>query len=192
MGSTLPQEVGDLFETVLQDAHRGDLSQVKENSTLGSIKILELKEIHRMLCEDTEALGEGTVEAKIHLDQSSLQLQNLLYEKHHYEKEIEACTSFRSAFPEEKLELSGLAEFAADPQATDLQTDDPHQLMLNRLKHELALRQAKMKELEELKAKRDALAADVAQKRSALVGLDAELGRLRTSAQRVRTQYGVP
>ena len=37
----------------------------------------------------------STAEAKAQFDAAELQLQNLLYEKEHYLKEIKACRSFR-------------------------------------------------------------------------------------------------
>lgn len=188
----LPQSLGAIFNRLLENAQTGGALQIKESATHGALKILELKSVHRLLCESTEALREGTVDAKTHLDQASLHLQNLIYEKHHYEKEIASCTSFRSAYSDEKLELLAADEFAADPQAAELQTDDPHALMLNRLEHELTLRQTKLKELEALKQKRDALAADVAQRRSMLSGLEAEVGRLLAMARKGAKQYGVP
>jgi hypothetical protein len=40
---------------------------------------------------------EATAEAKAQFDNAELALQNLLYEKGHYLKEIRACQSFRSA-----------------------------------------------------------------------------------------------
>lgn len=36
------------------------------------------------------------------LDQSSLVLQNLLYERQHYEKEIASCRTWRSAYSDEQ------------------------------------------------------------------------------------------
>ena len=48
-----------------------------------------------------------------------------------------------------------------------------------------------MKELDAIKARRDALAAEVAQKRSAVGGLEAEVGRLRAVTQKVQQQFGI-
>lgn len=42
---------------------------------------------------------ESTADAKAQFDNAELSLQNLLYEKDHYLKEIRACQSFRCAFP---------------------------------------------------------------------------------------------
>lgn len=69
----------------------------------GVLRLLKLKAAHRALCEATEALREATGDAKSRLDQSSLQLQNLLYEKQHYEREIASCRAFRSAYTEQQV-----------------------------------------------------------------------------------------
>ena len=201
-GQDVPQALDDLFTQILHlrelnaDASSEDYQSL---ITAGAVHILELKSIHRGMCENTEALREATSDAKIHLDQSSLQLQSLLYEKHHYEKEIQSCTAFRSAYPDAQLELIPAEEYAA-LQATDSMMDgdeegpsskDPHQQMLDRLQHELISRQEALKHLEALKEKRDGLAAEVAQKRSSLANLDGEVAKLRTSAQRVRKSYNI-
>ena len=190
MAAQLPQALGGMFDELLFAKQEKDAAALQQAFMAGAVKILELKEAHRVMCEATEALRQGNVDDKTHLDQSSLQLQNLLYEKHHYEREIASCTSFRSAFPDEQLELVPVEAFLADPAAPDTPADDAHTLTLNRLEHELALRQAKLKDLDALKARRDALAADVARRRSALSGLEGDISRLRASAQRTQRQYG--
>ena len=195
----VPQALDDIFGKILHLKQDGSCSAEGLDAllTAGAAKILDLKSLHREMCENTEALRVATTDAKIQLDQSSLQLQSLLYEKQHYEKEIQACTSFRSAFPEQQLELLPVQDYlahAASSDAADQSVDgqqDPHQLMMDRLHHEVEFRQATVQELEALKAKRDAIAADVAQRRGSLSGLDAELAKLRASAQRIQKQYNV-
>ena len=44
---------------------------------------------------DIDQVREATAEAKAQFDSAELSLQNLLYEKGHYLKEIRACQSFR-------------------------------------------------------------------------------------------------
>jgi len=193
----VPQALGDLFSEILNLRGATDSKELQDRLNAGAVKILKLKAIHRAMCDSTESLREATADAKTQLDQSSLQLQSLLYEKHHYEKEIQSCTSFRSAYSDQQLELLPVEEFKSRAAASAMDEDEeqkeeePHQEMLNRLHHELEFREETVKELEALKAKRDGLAADVAQKRSSLAGLDAEISKLRTSAQRVQRHYGI-
>lgn len=77
----------------------------------GLVSILRLKKSHRMLCELVETLREQTAGVKSELDVSSLHLQNLLYQKNHYQREIQACRSYTSAYSDEELELVSEEEF---------------------------------------------------------------------------------
>lgn len=196
----VPQALGDLFTQILQLNGEASPDDYQSLITAGAVKILELKSVHRGMCESTETLREATSDAKVHLDQSSLQLQSLIYEKHHYEKEIQSCTSFRSAYPDAQLELIPLEEYIslshaddrmADGDEVPAATENPHQQMLDRLQHELVSREETVKQLEALKAKRDALAAEVAQRRSALANLDGDVAKLRTSAHRMQNTHSI-
>lgn len=184
--------------------HLGALLEARRDSSLpadpepafaaGAARVLELKAAHRRLCDATDTLREAAAEAKTQLDTSSLQLQNLLYERQHYEKEISSCRSWQSAFSDEQIALVPLEEFASHPLAAEgglSEESDPHQLMLNRLKHEVAYRQEHVKQLDAVKARRDALASDVAQKRSMVAGLEGEISKLLAAARAVQQQYAI-
>ncbi|KAJ3505947.1 hypothetical protein NLJ89_g7146 [Agrocybe chaxingu] len=97
-----------------------------------------LKSLYRAANAATRARKEETAAARLEMDQSHLTLQNLLYEKRHLEREIEKCRQFASIYQD--VPLYTLEEFnrLAPPEA---QTDNEHQLMLNRLSFELAERQ---------------------------------------------------
>ncbi|EFN59280.1 hypothetical protein CHLNCDRAFT_137610 [Chlorella variabilis] len=189
--SEAPLAVGEFFDALVRarrdEALPDDPQQVFSS---GACKLLELKAAHRRLCENTDALREAASEAKSQLDDSSLQLQNLLYERQHYEKEIGSCRGWRSAYSDEQIALVPLEEFAA--LCGELAAEeDPHKLMLNRLAHEVSYRRQFLKKLEGIKAQRDALAADVAQKRSTVAGLEGEVGKLLATAQAVQQQYAI-
>lgn len=107
-----PQDAGTplaAFLTELLGARReGPLPEEAGAAfTLGAQRVLELKAAHRALCESTDTAREAAAEAKVALDQSSLQLQNLLYEKGHYEKEVSSCRGWRSAYSDEQVRLGG-------------------------------------------------------------------------------------
>ena len=99
-------ELGDFFAALL-DAKRGDAlppgEPLQHLFASGAVRVLELKAAHRRLCESAEALREATSEAKSQLDAGALQLQNLLYEQQHYEKEIKGCRAFRSAYTDAQV-----------------------------------------------------------------------------------------
>lgn len=93
------------FTDLLAAKRAGELGPdaAQQLAASGAARILELKAVHRRLCEATDALREAAGEAKTTLDQSSLQLQNLLYEKGHYEKEIATCRGWQSAYSDEQV-----------------------------------------------------------------------------------------
>lgn len=107
--SEAPLAVGEFFDALVRarrdEALPDDPQQVFSS---GACKLLELKAAHRRLCENTDALREAASEAKSQLDDSSLQLQNLLYERQHYEKEIGSCRGWRSAYSDEQVGDGGL------------------------------------------------------------------------------------
>lgn len=56
--------------------------------------ISRLKSLNRAANNATRLHKDVTAEARHDMDQSHLQLQNLLYEKRHLEREIEKCRQF--------------------------------------------------------------------------------------------------
>jgi len=56
--------------------------------------ILVLKNAHRLLCENLEAVRQRTQGVKATLDATSLRLENLRYQERHYQREIRACRDF--------------------------------------------------------------------------------------------------
>lgn len=66
----------------------------------------------------------------LQVEKTNLQLENLLYEKNHYMKEIQACRSFKSAFTDEQI-------YSAEPMTLPSDVADAHQLELSRLTAEL-------------------------------------------------------
>ncbi|GAB4818095.1 hypothetical protein N2152v2_005141 [Parachlorella kessleri] len=194
MALEAPRVTGGFFQHLLQLKKDVSLDTLPGYLQAGALEILSLKQVHRELCEATEVLRDATAEAKTQLDQSSLQLQNLLYEQQHYEKEIAGCRAYKSAYPDEKLELIPLGQFQQQWQGQHNKplSDDPHQVMLDRLSHELTSREETVRQLEAVKARRDALASEVARKRSELGALETEVAKLRAAAQKVQQQFGIP
>ncbi|KAJ3566310.1 hypothetical protein NP233_g7084 [Leucocoprinus birnbaumii] len=101
-----------------------------------------LKFLNRAANNATRAHKDVTAEARHDMDQSHLQLQNLLYEKRHLEREIEKCRQFASVYQDVPLyTLEEFKELAPEEFKTEQILDDEHQLMLNRLNFELTERQ---------------------------------------------------
>jgi len=114
-----------------------------------------LKSLHRASNTATRLAKEKTAEARQEMDQSHLNLQNLLYEKRHLEREIEKCRQFASIYQDVPLySVDEFKRLAPEEARTEPVLSDDHQLMLNRLSFELAERQRldlKKKELTQCK-----------------------------------------
>lgn len=104
-----PARLGEFLGQLLEAKQAGSLPDGSGDGAApawqgaGGALILALKAEHRRLCEATDALRETAAEAKAALDQGSLQLQNLIYEQQHYEKEIASCRGWRSAYSDEQV-----------------------------------------------------------------------------------------
>jgi hypothetical protein len=85
--------------------------QISNTSPSGAFaalpSVLMLKHSHRQICESVESMRLETQAAKGALDGWSLRLENLMYEKGHYQREIKECRAYREQMEsvEEGLEL---------------------------------------------------------------------------------------
>lgn len=150
-----PSEVLDKLRELVSPAflqHDTSVVHIRAMALAG-----RLKSLYRQANVATRIHKEQTAAARQEMDQSHLQLQNLLYEKRHLEREIEKCRQFawvpffvslgllvilkhsRSIYQD--VPLYTLDEFVqlAPPEART--EGDEHQLMLNRLSFELVERQ---------------------------------------------------
>ncbi|KAL1722274.1 Fms-interacting protein-domain-containing protein [Schizophyllum commune] len=122
-----------------------------------SALIARLKSVHRTANAVSQARRAQTAEARTEMDAAHLRLQNLLYEKRHLEREIDKCRQFASIYQD--IPLYPIDEFRrlAPPEA---HSDDPHQLMLNRLSFELVERQRLEMRRAELEKQKEKLLAE--------------------------------
>ncbi|KAF9453014.1 hypothetical protein P691DRAFT_659437 [Macrolepiota fuliginosa MF-IS2] len=117
-----------------------------------------LKSLNRAANNATRIHKDVTAEARHDMDQSHLQLQNLLYEKRHLEREIEKCRQFASVYQEVPLyTLEEYKQLAPEESRTEQILADEHQLMLNRLNFELTERQRLDQRRKELIQEKEAL-----------------------------------
>ncbi|XP_026856791.2 THO complex subunit 5 homolog [Electrophorus electricus] len=116
--------------------------EVEERRRRGSVHFIALKKLNRMAHMRLKKARDQTHEAKQRVDVLHLQLQNLLYEVLHLQKEIGKCLEFRSQH--EEIELVSVDEFFQEAPAEisrpHLTKEDPHQLTLARLDWELEQR----------------------------------------------------
>ncbi|KAI8351542.1 Fms-interacting protein-domain-containing protein [Blakeslea trispora] len=112
-----------------------------------------IKDLHTMGYHILKQSKEATTEAKERMNEKQVGLQGVMYEKRHILEDIVQCRQFRSVYQD--VELIPLEEFKSKADPTFLQDlDDPHQLMINRLKYELVVRKALKEQQEALQLKR--------------------------------------
>ncbi|GAX73452.1 hypothetical protein CEUSTIGMA_g904.t1 [Chlamydomonas eustigma] len=152
----MESEISNLRKIASELIVSKDPSSLKNITSDGLLSILRLKAANKSLAHATEELKEETSKSKGSLEAADLHLQNLLYEKQYYEKEINACRSFQSAFSDAQIALLPESEFWSsadeDLQSKAKASGHDHELMLQRLAHEMRLRRKTATDLEALKA----------------------------------------
>lgn len=78
-----------------QKKQDGEEMDVSNEIIAGNLDVFRLKGLLSTGFDELEALKEELSKTREGLDLTSLQLQNQLYEKSYYEKEIEACYNFK-------------------------------------------------------------------------------------------------
>lgn len=74
--------------------------QMGEIVTEASVLFIDLRRENREILQEEDKIKLETEAAKAPIDQITLQLHNLLYEKNHYVKAIKTCKDFRSKYPD--------------------------------------------------------------------------------------------
>ncbi|KAL1884303.1 hypothetical protein VTK73DRAFT_3287 [Phialemonium thermophilum] len=147
--------------------------------------LARLRGLHRAACftaRDTKAL---TAEARQEVDRLHLQLQNLHYEQRHLRDEIAACEDFKHKYLE--LPLVPVEEFLAQhPQHAN---DDENTLMIARIEHERAEREALEQQRQELLKRKQKLIADNKKRRDDLANLDKDLEKFIDAAKPIQKMF---
>lgn len=171
-------------------------SNVAGASTQGLLAILELKQRNRELYEELESARTRTAGAKAVLETTLLQLENLEYEKAHYQKEIRTCREFTSEYSDAQIGLVDETEFVrrAPAELRVSSSDDPavaaHQRMVNRLHFELAERQALARSLAELKQRKKALQDIITSRRTLVLSIATELKAVKAACAPLAQMLG--
>lgn len=193
------------------DQQKVDSKCVRELSEKGLLRLLRLRAANKAQALKTEELKEETSKAKCSLEQADLALQNLLYEKSYYEKEIQGCRNFQSAYPDSLVEWHGprsqgwpsgvpardipshaegsalqpVEEFwqQCDADLREKAQGSNHELMLQRLTHEMRLRRKMCKELEDLKTSKSSLLQKVSEEEKILKQLQGNLKAMDEAAR---------
>ena len=158
---------------------QGLASVIKE----GLNALLVLRSAHRDSCDETEKLKEVTANAKSTLDETNLQLQNLIYERTHYSNEIYSCEDFPSKYSQQQMELVSEEQFLQTASSAFTQNQDSHERMKQRILWETHERQEALQRLEALKTRKNALEANLTSKRRQLEQYGSTSKSLRRTAQ---------
>uniref|UniRef100_A0A674CA67 THO complex 5 n=1 Tax=Salmo trutta TaxID=8032 RepID=A0A674CA67_SALTR len=137
----LAQLMNDIQELKANGAKDG-CAEVEQKRMQSCIHFMSLKKLNRLAHMRLKRGRDQTHEGKQRVDVLHLQLQNLLYEVMHLQKEISKCLEFKSKH--EEIDLVSVDEFyqeaPAEVSRTPLTKDDTHQLTLARLDWELEQR----------------------------------------------------
>lgn len=158
------------------------------------LDFMNLKKLNRLAHIRCKKVREQTNDAKQGIDQYHLQLQNLLYEIMHLEKEITKCLEFKSK--DEEIELVTLDEFyqtaPSDISRTDTTKTDPHLQRLARLEWELEQRKQLAKKLKDSKQSKEGLAQEIKNKQEYLENLQPKLKTVLEATKPVQEYLDMP
>ncbi|KAG5956090.1 hypothetical protein E4U57_002901 [Claviceps arundinis] len=141
--------------------------------------ISHLRGLHRNACISARETKTQTAEARQEVDRLHLQLQNLYYEQRHLQGEIVACESYDHTY--KQLPLMSVDEFLA--QHPDHAGDDENELMMARIEHEHAEREALEQQRQELLKRKQKLIAENKRRKDDLANLDHDLEKFIDAAK---------
>ncbi|XP_047990976.1 THO complex subunit 5 homolog isoform X2 [Leguminivora glycinivorella] len=181
----------NLFKKICQDIRQlfSDIAELKEKNSdeakekinskrvEASLLLVALKKLNRLEKVRTRAGRDSLHKVKQQVDSTHLQLQNLLYEADHLNKEVTKCLQFKSK--DEEIELVPVDDFykEAPPEVSrpEVTKKDEHQLQLARLEWELRQRRELAGACNELVASKERVGAAIAAARSRLDALGPHL-----------------
>ena len=95
LGTAFPPSPDDVLEKLRELVSTAYLQQDTAAMHIRAMALIgRLKSLYRAANTATRVSKEATAGARQEMDQSHLNLQNLLYEKRHLEREIEKCRQF--------------------------------------------------------------------------------------------------
>ena len=161
-----------------------DIDKLQNAIKQGCLLLVKVREQHRVASLESERLKEDTGAKKALFDESNLQLENLLYEKQYFEREIAGNQAFKSAIPDEDIVLAPVDEFrAACDHSGKPVPDNEHDLMLGRLTYEETQRKELTKKLHALEEVKQQKASGVASRKAQLDDLHNQLRVLGQAAK---------
>ncbi|KAK4231786.1 Fms-interacting protein-domain-containing protein [Podospora fimiseda] len=187
------QAVVDLYAKSLEDASGGAipvevLGQLSKEQKLLMTYLAQLRGLHRNSHLRHRKTKTQTLESKGQVDSLHLHLQNLLYEQRHLEGEIAACEGFEHTY--QSLPLIPVEEFLAQhPELQNSADIDEDALMVARINHERAEREALEQQRLELQKRKTKLISENKKRREDLANLDKDLEKFIDAAKPIQKMF---
>lgn len=188
--ATLMSEIQDLKANGAKEG----CVEVEQRRMQSCILFMNLKKLNRLAHMRLKRGRDQTHEAKQRVDVLHLQLQNLLYEVLHLQKEISKCLEFKSKH--EEIDLVTEEEFYQEaPQEISrphLTKNDTHQLTLARLDWELEQRKRLAEKYKELQATKEKIQKSIEVKKEHLASLQPGLNAIMQASLPVQQYLSMP
>lgn len=186
------------FFKVIKDLKEEGRSQnaaaIAEKCTAASVMFVTLKKMNRISHLRCKKARDTTQATKQKVDGLHLQLQNLLYEVMHLQKEIKKCLEFESS--DEKIELVDVATFyreaPLDISMPSVTEKDPHKQRLARLDWELEQRKRLSEKYDKSQSNRDHVDGEIKAKQEYLDSLQPRLKSILDSTIPVQEYLSLP
>ncbi|KAL0979310.1 hypothetical protein UPYG_G00183490 [Umbra pygmaea] len=185
--------MNDIQELKANGAKDG-CAEVEQKRMQSCIHFMSLKKLNRLAHMRLKRGRDQTHEAKQRVDVLHLQLQNLLYEVMHMQKEISKCLEFKSKH--EEIDLVSVDEFykEAPPEISRKSNtqDDPHQLTLARLDWELEQRKRLAEKYKESLSSKEKIQKSIEVKKEHLSSLQPGLNAIMQASLPVQQYLSMP
>ncbi|KFQ69046.1 THO complex subunit 5 [Phaethon lepturus] len=187
----LMAEIQELKSRGIKDNVRRSLDERRIQSC---VHFMTLKKLNRLAHIRLKKGRDQTHEAKQKVDAYHLQLQNLLYEVMHLQKEITKCLEFKSKH--EEIELVSLEEFykEAPPEISRpaITLAEPHQQTLARLDWELEQRKRLAEKYKECLTSKEKILKEIEVKKEYLSSLQPRLNSIMQASLPVQEYLFMP
>ncbi|KAK5910149.1 hypothetical protein CesoFtcFv8_004011 [Champsocephalus esox] len=169
-------------------------AEVEQRRMQGCIHFMNLKKLNRLAHMRLKRGRDQTHDAKQKVDVLHLQLQNLLYEVMHLQKEISKCLEFKSKH--EEIDLVSESEFYQEApdeiSRPHLTKNDPHQLTLARLDWELEQRKRLAEKYKECQSTKEKIQKSIEVKKEHLTSLQPGLNAIMQASVPVQEYLAMP
>ncbi|XP_033126787.1 THO complex subunit 5 homolog [Anneissia japonica] len=189
------------LRNIMKDVYEmktGSAADVTEKITAKRMEavlhFIALKKLNRLAHIRNKKARDSTEEAKEKVDSFHLQLQNLLYEVMHLQKEVTKCLEFKST--DEDIDLVNLNDFyqeaPEDISKPCITKADSHQQRLARLDWELEQRKSLSEKYKEFQEKKNVIVKEIEQKKEYLDSLQPMLNTILQSTVPVQEYLAMP